>query len=70
MRCNSVTEHCDIAPTLVEMMHGVAPPGWDGMSLLPFVRHGASPPNLRWRNGGVYEFDFRDVAAGPLFGSI
>ena len=49
MRCNSVTEHCDIAPTLVEMMHGVAPPGWDGMSLLPFVRHGASPPNLRWR---------------------
>jgi hypothetical protein len=68
--CNSVTEHCDVAPTLVEMMHGAAPPAWDGMSLLPFVREGACPPNHRWRNGGHYEFDWRDVTAGHKQGGI
>jgi hypothetical protein len=50
-------------------MGGTAPAAWDGYSLLPFVRHGARPP-IGWRNGGHYEFDFRNVTAGHVSGGI
>jgi hypothetical protein len=53
-RVAACTEHVDIAPTLIEAMGGVVPPAMDGVSLLPFLQHGAQPP-IGWRTAGHYE---------------
>eukprot|EP01052_Picozoa_sp_SAG31_P012064 SAG31_NODE_696_length_12754_cov_9.480759_4_plen_349_part_00 len=43
-RVSAVTEHIDVAPTLIEAMGGTVPPAMDGNSLLPFVEQGPTPP--------------------------
>ncbi len=55
------TEAVDIAPTLIELMGGEAPPHLDGHSLAPFVR-GETP--RKWRDAAHWEFDYRAVEYG------
>ena len=43
-RVAAVTEHIDIAPTLIEAMGGTVPAAMDGNSLMPFIRDGPNPP--------------------------
>lgn len=43
-RVTAVTEHIDIAPTLIEAMGGMLPAAMDGNSLMPFIREGSTPP--------------------------
>ena len=52
------TEAVDVMPTLLDLAGLSAPPACDGRSLAPFLR-GETPE--RWRDGIVYEYDFRDV---------
>lgn len=56
------TENIDIMPTLLEWTGTEIPVQCDGMSLLPFARHGHVPGN--WRDAAHFEFDFRDVTEG------
>ena len=68
-RVEAFTEHCDIAPTLIEAVGGVPPPSMDGVSLLPFLHgDGSAPPT--WRTAAHYEYDFRDVFHGGESGGV
>ena len=53
-RVDAFTEHCDIAPTLIEAVGGVTPPAMDGVSLLPFLHGDGSAPQ-GWRRAAHYE---------------
>ncbi|WP_299399819.1 alkaline phosphatase family protein [Pelagibius sp.] len=52
------TESVDVMPTILEWLGQPVPRQCDGRSLLPFCA-GEQPE--RWRDGVLYEFDFRDV---------
>ncbi len=52
------TESIDLLPTIVEAMEQPIPVQCDGSSLMPFLR---GEKLSRWRDGVVFEFDFRDV---------
>lgn len=56
------TEAVDIAPTIVDLIGGEVPAHWDGASLAPFL---AGKRPAAWRDAAHWEFDFRDIAAGP-----
>jgi arylsulfatase A-like enzyme len=58
---DAFTEHVDLMPTILEAI-GIPPPRQcDGRSLAPLLA-GQVPPE--WRDGVVYEHDFRDLEGG------
>ena len=52
------TESIDVLPTILDAMGEPIPVQTDGSSLMPLIR---SEMPTRWRDGVVWEFDFRDV---------
>lgn len=58
-RVEHVTEHVDVAPTIVEWLGGEVPASWDGRSLLPFLAEQVEVPD-RWRTSAHWQWDFRD----------
>jgi len=54
------TESIDVMPTILEAMGQPIPVQCDGSSLMPFLR---GDPVARWRDGVVFEFDFRNVGS-------
>jgi arylsulfatase A-like enzyme len=58
-RIDVVTEHVDVAPTIVEWLGGDVPASWDGRSLLPFLAAEVEVPD-RWRTSAHWQWDFRD----------
>ena len=57
LRVRRFTAHVDLFPTITERLGLPTPLQCDGEALTPFLA-GQSP--RRWREGVVYEFDFRD----------
>lgn len=58
-RVHAVTEHVDVAPTLVEWLGGDVPHTWDGRSLLPFLDAEDAVP-ADWRTEAHWQWDFRN----------
>ncbi len=58
------TESVDVMPTILEALGQPVPVQCDGSSLMPFLR-GAKV--TKWRDGVVFEFDFRNVGAPADF---
>jgi arylsulfatase A-like enzyme len=54
------TESVDLLPTILEAMGQPIPLQCDGSSLMPFLR---GEPVTHWRDGVIFEFDFRNVGA-------
>jgi len=56
---NQMTEHVDLAPTIIDWLGGEVPVDWNGRSLLSNVESGKSKlPN---REYVIFEWDFRDL---------
>jgi len=55
----SITEHVDLYPTLLEIIGAAPAQVGDGRSLAPFL-NGIEPTG--WRDAAHWEFDFRDVS--------
>lgn len=58
-RVESVTEHVDVVPTILDWLGAPTPVACDGRSLAPFVSGSGAPPD-RWRTAAHWEWDFRD----------
>jgi len=58
------TESIDVMPTILEAMGEPVPVQCDGSSLMPLLR---GETVTRWRDGVVFEFDFRDVGNATGF---
>ena len=58
------TESIDLVPTILEAMEQPIPLQTDGSSLMPFIR---GTPVASWREGVIFEFDFRDVGNAEGF---
>ncbi|MFS8086521.1 MAG: sulfatase-like hydrolase/transferase, partial [Acidobacteriota bacterium] len=58
------TECIDVMPTILEALGQPVPVQCDGSSLLPFL---LGQPISTWRDGVVFEFDFRDVDSADGF---
>ncbi len=58
------TESIDLVPTILEAMGEPIPVQCDGSSLMPLVR---GETVARWRDGVVFEFDFRNAGSSEGF---